>query len=151
MKTIPILCWFLIIVLSPMISLGQDTTAALKKTGTLIVTVEKLKSNTGNVQIALFNNADSWDNKGKAYRGAVVPVSDHKATWIAEYIPFGEYGIRFFHDENSDNICNMNFFKMPKEQFGFSNNARATFGMPGFSKVKFLFEADSMQITIKPN
>ncbi len=151
MKIITFLFCFLIFVLSPQVSFNQDTTAVLHKAGTLIVTVEKLKTSKGNIQIGLFNNEDSWNNKGKAFCGTTIPVCDNKATWVAKSIPFGEYAIRFFHDENADNICNLNFIKMPKEQFGFSNNARAIFGMPGFQKAKFSFKIDSLHITIAPH
>lgn len=151
MKITTFLFCFLIFVLSPVVSFSQDTTAVLHKAGTLIVTVEKLKTSKGNIQIGLFSNEASWNNKGKATSSAIIPVQANKATWVVKNIPFGEYAIRFFHDENSDNICNLNFLKMPKEQFGFSNNARAIFGIPGFQKAKFAFKIDSLHITIAPH
>jgi uncharacterized protein (DUF2141 family) len=49
----------------------------------------------------------------------------------------GNYAFKYFHDENDDEKLNTNFVGMPKEGFGFSNNAKGTFGIPAFEKMIF--------------
>jgi uncharacterized protein (DUF2141 family) len=41
------------------------------------------------------------------------------------------------HDENSNKDMDQNKIGIPKEGFGFSNNARISLGPPSFDKVKF--------------
>ena len=45
-----------------------------------------------------------------------------------------------YHDENGDGKMNRNFFGIPKEPFGFSNNVKPKFSMPTFEECKFLLD-----------
>jgi uncharacterized protein (DUF2141 family) len=38
-----------------------------------------------------------------------------------------------------------NFFGIPKEQYGFSNNARALFGLPNFADASFVLNGTASQ------
>ena len=71
------------------------------------------------------------------------------AIWEINKIPFGEYAIKAFHDEDRDDEIDMNFLGIPVESYGFSNNVRGIFGPPSFDKAKFLFNVDSLAIEIK--
>jgi uncharacterized protein (DUF2141 family) len=78
-------------------------------------------------------------------------VRDKKAVWTVENLPFGDYAIKFYHDENGDNACNTNFLGIPSEGYGFSNNAKAFFGLPSFDKAKFTFDSTGMVVMIRPD
>jgi uncharacterized protein (DUF2141 family) len=54
----------------------------------------------------------------------------------------GRYAFRYFHDENDNEKLDTNWMGIPKEGFGFSNNALGTFGPPAFEKWIFELEAD---------
>jgi uncharacterized protein (DUF2141 family) len=41
------------------------------------------------------------------------------------------------HDSNSNQKLDTNWIGIPKEGYGFSNNAKATLGPPSFDQVKF--------------
>jgi uncharacterized protein (DUF2141 family) len=127
----------------------QDNAEESTTSGTLKVIVEGLESDSGSVQIGLFNTEDSWEDKEEKFKGAIIPVKDKKAEWIIKNIPFGEYAIRFFHDENGNNAMDMNLIGMPTESYGFSNNAKALFSMPGFDKAKFMFDSTHTTEIIK--
>jgi len=71
--------------------------------------------------------------------------------WEVKNIPFGEYAIKVFHDEDSDDKIDTNFIGIPTESYGFSNNVKGFFGLPGFEKAKFHFNKQDMQIEIKLN
>lgn len=55
-----------------------------------------------------------------------------------EAIPYGRYAIAILHDENDDMKMNKNFFGLPREGYGFSNNVMGTLGPPSFGKSSFL-------------
>lgn len=44
----------------------------------------------------------------------------------------GRYALAAFHDENGNGALDTNLIGMPKEGYGFGNDASATFGPPGF-------------------
>ena len=52
----------------------------------------------------------------------------------------GKYAFRFFHDENSNGKLGTNWLGIPNEGFGFSNNAKGTFGPPAFEKTVFVLK-----------
>ena len=60
--------------------------------------------------------------------------------FIKDIIP-GKYAFRYFHDENNNEILDTNWIGIPKEGFGFSNNAMGTFGPPSFEK--WIFELET--------
>ncbi|OQX83966.1 hypothetical protein B6D60_09885 [candidate division KSB1 bacterium 4484_87] len=120
-----------------------------QKVGNLTVIVSGLKNNKGDVKIGLFKTKESYDGKKNKFKGAIRRIKNRMTKWEVKKIPFGEYAIKAFHDEDGDDEIDTNFLGMPTESFGFSNNARAFFGPPDFEKAKFLFNADSMRIEVK--
>ena len=128
---------------------SQNEVGKDKTKGTLKVIIEGLKNDSGAVQIGLFNTEESWNEKEEKFKGAIITIKDRRIEWIIEDIPFGEYAVRFFHDENGNNEMDMNFIGMPTETYGFSNNAKAIFGMPGYQKAKFMFDSKNTTETIK--
>ena len=64
-----------------------------------------------------------------------------------EEIPAGEYAISIFHDENKDTKLNKNFFGIPTEDYGFSNNPKIRFGPPSFKECAIKVNSDQL-ITI---
>jgi uncharacterized protein (DUF2141 family) len=117
--------------------------------GILKVIVSGLRSDKGDIKIGLFNSAESYQGKTEKYRGSILPIAGKRAEWLIENIPFGEYAIKLFHDEDKDDKIDRNFMGMPTESIGFSNNAKIGFGPPGFKKAKFLFNSKEMTIVIE--
>jgi len=120
-----------------------------KHQGDLTVIISGLKNDRGNVKIGLFNTADSWNDKAEKFKGAVVSIKNRKAQWVIRDIPYGQYAIKFFHDENNDDKIKTNFLGMPTETYGFYKSGATKFIPPGFDKAKFSFESGNMQIEIE--
>jgi uncharacterized protein (DUF2141 family) len=78
--------------------------------------------------------------KGKVYlkvvdakeKVIVQKVVEVKSTHVelTLQLPKGAYAVSAFHDVNNNGKLDTNPFGMPKEPYGFSNNARGTFGPP---------------------
>ncbi len=122
-----------------------------QKTGDLTVIITGCDNNEGNVQIALYNSEESYSSKQDetVFKSETIPVENRGVTWIVKNISFGDYAIKTFHDENSDSLINKNLLGIPTESYGFSNNAKARFAQPAFSKAKFLFNPEEAQVEIR--
>ena len=68
--------------------------------------------------------------------GIVKEVSTGVFTEIID-VPSGIYAIGLYIDANKNKKLDTNFLGIPKEQFGFSNDARGTLGPPDFESASF--------------
>ena len=102
------------------------------------ISVINLRNNNGHVLISLFRECDGYPDKPeKAFRKIRVDIKDRSASFVFSQIPAGNYSIAILHDENDDLKMNTNFFGIPKEGYGFSNNVMGTFGPPSCGKAGF--------------
>lgn len=104
------------------------------------VSIYNLRNNKGHVLVSLFKSCDGYpDEPGKAVRKVKLPIINNMATANFSGLTSGNYSIAILHDENDDLKMNKNFLGLPKEGYGFSNNAMGTFGPPSCSKASFLY------------
>ena len=115
--------------------------------GALTITVAGLERAVGQVRIAVFDSEEAWLDTA-AY-SKVIDLENTECSWTLEGVPVGEYGVVVLHDLNSNGKNDRNLLGIPKEPYGFSNNARATFGPPKWSKAKLGVTAGSTEITIE--
>jgi uncharacterized protein (DUF2141 family) len=127
-------------------SLYQDSQ---KKLAVVQLTVVGFKNDNGDVKIGLYNSADSFNGKTKEkFAGAVIKILNKKVQYIFPAVPYGEYAIKLFHDEDGDDEIGTNFLGIPTESYGFSNNAKGFFGPPSFEKAKFVVSSDTVRVDI---
>ena len=116
--------------------------------GTLKVVIGGMKSEKGDIKIALFNSKESFEGKAPAFRSVRVEIKQGLCECEFSGIPFGVYALSAYHDENGNGKLDKNAMGQPKERYGFSNNARGTFGPPAYDQTKFIFEKSGMNIQI---
>ena len=112
----------------------------------LTVSVDNIKE-AGEIHIAIYDSADAFEadrgEKGGAApgitKGTIEMVEPGSVTYRYE-LPPGTYAIGIFHDANLNNRLDNYFFGVPREQYGFSNNARGFMGPPSFEDAAFLVE-----------
>lgn len=63
-------------------------------------------------------------------------------------IPPGSYAIAVIHDENMDGELETNFLGVPKEGYGFSNDAKGMIGAPSFPAASFSYDGKNLEMTI---
>ena len=121
--------------------------------GTVTVEVRNIETK-GEMHLAIYDDADVFENdngeKGGAAKGIVEGVIEEVGTGTATYsfeLPNGTYAIGIFVDTNYNNEMDRNFFGVPKEQYGFSNDAKGSFGPPSFKEASFTVTGD-MGLTI---
>jgi uncharacterized protein (DUF2141 family) len=100
----------------------------------LQVEVVNIKNNSGSIRVGLFDNEK--DFLKKAVLGESVLANGEKVNVVFENIPAGEYAISVIHDENDNEELDVNFLGIPKEGFGFGNDAKGSFGPPSFEKAR---------------
>ena len=112
----------------------------------LIVRVDNIKE-AGEIHIAIYDNAEAFEadrgEKGGAApgitQGTIEMVEPGSVIYRYE-LPPGSYAIGIFHDANLNNRLDNYFFGVPREQYGFSNNARGFIGPPSFEDAAFSVE-----------
>ena len=121
--------------------------------GTVTVEVRNIETK-GEMHLAIYDDANVFENdngeKGGAAKGIVEGVIEEVGTGTATYsfeLPNGTYAIGIFVDANYNNEMDRNFFGVPKEQYGFSNDAKGSFGPPSFKEASFTVTGD-MGLTI---
>lgn len=102
------------------------------KTPTIPLTIhfENLSTEQGAI-LLLVQNANQKD-----LAKLIVPITDKSST-ITLYLSAGKYAISGFHDINGNEKLDTNLVGIPDEPYGFSNDARGTFGKPDFSDQLF--------------
>ena len=114
----------------------------------LTVKISDLKSNTGIVQVGLFNS--KGDFLKKVYKGLPSEIKSNGAVVTFSNIPKGEYAISAYHDKNNNTKLDTNFMGIPKEDVACSNNAKGVMGPPKYEDAKFQINKD-LKIEVKFN
>ncbi len=113
----------------------------------LVVRVENIKDDTGQIGVALYNT--EVDFMKKQFAGKFVPAKKEGVEVVFENLPSGEYAISIMHDSNANGKIDTNFMGIPKEGYGFSNNVMGSFGPPSFEKAKFKLTDGVSQIKLR--
>ena len=109
----------------------------------LTVVTGEFRSVKGNLFIELA------DEKGAVLYAEIHPVTGNTATVRFDSLLPGPKAVRLFHDENSNGTLDTNFFGIPTEGYGFSNNPRSRFGEPSFRDRLFEHQTDTtIQVTL---
>ncbi len=124
--------------------------AASETTGTLIVNISGFPSSDGFAMVALHNSEESYKGgENTAVAKAQTRVVDQKVQVVFTNLPYGWYGVSLFHDENGNGEMDQNAMGIPKEAYGFSNNAKGFFGKPAYKDIVFQLNSAEKQIAIK--
>jgi uncharacterized protein (DUF2141 family) len=115
---------------------------------TVTVKITGLRSEKGQVKIAVFNSSASWLGDHPAY-SSTIEVDSRAVIWKLTGVPYGEYGLAVFHDENKNGKMDKNGLGIPQEAYGFSNNMRVIFGPPKWEKSKVVVNAATTDIAIE--
>jgi len=116
------------------------TTNAQEETANLTINISGLNSDKGTLLIAVYNK--KGDFLKKLFRGDTIKIKNKKSSVIFKNLPKGEYAVSFVHDENDNKKMDTNFMKIPKEDYGCSNNARGFMGPPKYDDAKFQLTAN---------
>ena len=114
--------------------LGQSFNLTLRVNG-----IEKAG---GKMSIALFDNAEDFSSKESYVAAIEVPVKSDAFEYRFENINQGTYAMAIFHDLDENGKLTTNWIGMPKEPFGFSNDAKGRMGPPDYEDALFKVNQD---------
>jgi uncharacterized protein (DUF2141 family) len=127
----------------------SQSPAGSAKTFVLTVQVENVNKEGGNIGMLVFNSSVGWpENRMVALKDIIVPAHPGTVTVTIPDLPAGDYALAVLHDVNKNHKMDKNFFGMPKEQWGMSNNPHATMKAPSFDTAKFTL-SQNMDIRVR--
>lgn len=114
----------------------------------LTVTVENVSSRGGDLRIALYDRAH-WDtDRDETVKDAVVPAVAPSTVVEFQDLKPGVYGLKMFQDFNHNRKFDFISLALPREKYGFSNDAPAIFGEPSFDRTKFTLRPGANAMTV---
>ena len=114
---------------------------------TLSVFVDGGDPNTGQVIATLFHTEENYMKNASASK-TVVMGDKGEVLVTFEDVVIGEYAVSVIYDEDSDGKLDKNFFGIPKEKIGFSNNAKPSGGPAPYDKARFEVTQENTRIEI---
>ena len=111
------------------------------------------QNKSGILNLAIYNNAETYDrsvkgegrSEGGFFSGIDSFIELKESHKFVINVPEGIYAIALFIDANKNMKIDKNFLGIPKEQYGFSNNAMGTLSGPSFEQAKFQVKGNSTQ------
>ncbi len=124
------------------------------RTATLTVVVEGFRNDNGNAVCHLFNSKDGYPVKSKkAMMLRNSKITNGRATFVFENIPYGDYAFTSHHDENANKKMDLKWIGIPAEGWACSNNAKGSLikGLPKWEEARFTVSKPTVTKTIKMN
>ena len=104
----------------------------------VFVVVQSLRSANGLVTVELYNDdPEGFIKKAGRLERRRVAASDGYTEVCFNVPKPGTYAVAIYHDENGNKKFDKNFFGLPTEGFGFSNNPGILFGPPDHDEAAF--------------
>jgi len=123
--------------------LAFSFTTVFSQNAEIKLVVKGISVGKGTMSIGMYNNEEDYSSKdGKYYFATTDVVDSTYFECIIKNVEAGNYAIKIYHDVDSNGELNTNWMGMPKEPFGFSNDAKGTFGPPKFEDAVFELNGD---------
>lgn len=116
----------------------------------LTITITNVQNTKGNIRIGIYKKSNDFPNEADTYKNKVYKINRTGSILIKiKDLPYGEYAIGVYHDENKNETLDKNFVGAPKEPFAFSKNFQPRFSAPDFSDCKFDYSATNSKMSMK--
>lgn len=107
------------------------------------VKVTGAEPGVGQVLVSLFNSSESYLVTPVSEAAEDVDDNGNALASLGEHAA-GEYAIAVIYDKNENGKLDTGLFRIPKEEIGFSNNAKARFGPAKWEDARFvLIDSDA--------
>ncbi|CAB5499239.1 hypothetical protein BTHERMOSOX_333 [Bathymodiolus thermophilus thioautotrophic gill symbiont] len=132
------------------IILSLSLISSLSYATNIEVNVSNIKPIAGKLFIAL-DTKDTYnkDDKSNSVFSVKKNISSFSHKITIHNVNPGTYALSVFHDIDNDDKLSTNFFGVPNEGYGFSNNVVGNFGKPTFKETSFVI--DDKQETVNFN
>ncbi|MFD2561503.1 DUF2141 domain-containing protein [Aquimarina rubra] len=127
--------------------LSTFTVQAQSDENTIQIQISNIKSSEGTIKIGLYKGEDTFYKT--VFKSVKAQSKKGELNVFFKNIPAGDYAISLYHDKNDNGILDRNMFKIPKEPYGTSNNAKGSFGPPSWEDAKFTVKDTDVVQSIK--
>lgn len=121
--------------ISALLAMSLMAISTLFAQGKLEVTVKNIQELKGTIRMSVYSGEDNFMKKNPISKE--VKVTGKEVTVVFENVKPGEYAISTYHDVDDNKELDTGFMGIPQEPYGFSNDARGSFGPPSYEKAKF--------------
>jgi len=117
------------------------------------VKILDIRNSTGTIACALLESPAGFPSEflHSATNVMIIKIRKSQARCDFEDIPPGTYAMVVIHDENMNGKLDTNALGIPKEGYGFSNNAKKWLGTPSFSDASFSYDGQNVDLTMSLN
>jgi len=119
--------------------------------GTVVIAITNLRNTKGVIRACMTTNPDIFPRcrEDPASHRTVVKAGENVSLTFSGVKP-GRYSVALLHDENDNGKADRALLgMMPKEGFGFSQDAPVRMGPPSFNDAAFDFDGSAAELTIK--
>ena len=120
--------------------------AAQLHADTLSINIKNILSDEGDVAVQVFSNAEQYKGSAQPFIALMLTAEALKGRFTIVDLPAGFYGVRVMHDLTGNGELDANFVSMPKEPYGFSNNATPNFGPQKCDGIRFQLDGNNQQV-----
>jgi uncharacterized protein (DUF2141 family) len=133
-----------------LLALLPSSLPAQTGTSCVIVRVTDVRNAAGKVVIGIWNSKNGFPKESsKAFRQATEAIVNGTATATFADVPYGEYAVGVYHDENNNGKMDTRFPGIPVEGVGSSNNVHPRFSAPSFRDCRFDVRDPEKIVSIK--
>jgi uncharacterized protein (DUF2141 family) len=115
----------------------------------VILDITGIQQDSGALKIAVFAEGDGFPNHELAAHLQSFEAGQIDGPTRLDSLLPGNYAIAVYHDVDGNGKLNRAAVGYPTEPYGFSNNARATFGPPPYSDAEFQAVAGDQILAIE--
>jgi uncharacterized protein (DUF2141 family) len=98
----------------------------------LTVEVHNVTPDAGPVMVAVYDKAEDFPVPEKGLTGQALEAHGDSAVATFHSLTAGRYAVAAYQDLNRNGKFDKNFLGLPTEPYGFSKDARGSFGPPPF-------------------
>jgi len=131
------------VALAVLILSGAATAAELE------VEITGIRNANGMVRLALYNDPDKFPKRSGSIAGGDVQAAKGSVVFVFRKLPPGPYAVAIYHDANANRRFDKSSLGLPREGFGFSNDARPVFSAPHFDAAAVTLKSPRTRIRIK--
>ena len=110
----------------------------------LTVDVQNIKNDEGKIGCALFDSDNDFPMSDSPKQQLWLDAAKDGVQCIFDSLEDGTYAVAISHDLNVNQETDTNFFGIPKEDWGVSNNVRPSMRAPTFEEAKFAIQGDTI-------
>jgi uncharacterized protein (DUF2141 family) len=114
----------------------------------LTIHIAGLRHTRGTIRLSLYDRAEAFLEPGGRIARLKEQVTTNPMRVSFTGLPPGTYAVTVVHDENDNGKLDRNLLGVPREGYGFSNDAPIILGPPSFARVAVLLGQEDKAIII---